>query len=82
MKFLSCSLTALKSGSWLRSISHRVSENKSIKMFSLMVATKLFPLLLNMFYVHGKYMLRIALLHGFLIRNDNSSYEQMIAVGQ
>ena len=28
------------------------------------------------------YMLRIALLHEFLIRNDNSSYEQMIAVGQ
>ena len=52
-------------------------------MFSIMLNTKSFPLLLNMFYMYmKKYMLRIALLHGFLIRNDNSSYEQMIAVGQ
>ena len=29
-----------------------------------------------------KYVLRIGLLHGFLIKNDNSSYGQMIAVGQ
>ena len=29
-----------------------------------------------------KYMLKIALLHGFFIRNYNSLYEQMIAIGQ
>ena len=47
-----------------------------------MLNTKLFPLLLKIFDVHKKIYVKIALLHGFLIRNDNSSYEQMIAVGQ
>ena len=41
----------------------------------------MFPLLLNMYYVN-KNMFNIVLFHGLLIRNYNSSYEQMVAIGQ
>ena len=50
--------------------------------FEHIIKHTMFSSLLNMFYVHEKYTLNIALFHGFLIRNYNSSYEQMIAAVQ